>query len=61
VYVGVQIDPLGRGVLAVYETKMLDENANVESLALERTTGEQGGEQQQSGGDSVDPACVSWV
>jgi hypothetical protein len=36
---------------------MLNDDAKVESLALERTT-EQGGQQQQSGRDRVDPACI---
>jgi len=35
--VGVRIVP--RGVLGAYETEMLDDDAEVESLALERTTG----------------------
>jgi hypothetical protein len=55
----MQTDP--RGVLAAYETKMLDDDTKVESLALGRTTGEQGGQQRQPGGDSVDSACVSRV
>jgi hypothetical protein len=36
---------------------MLNDDAKVESLELERTTGEQGG-QQQSGGDSVVSWCI---
>jgi hypothetical protein len=53
---GVQIDP--RGVLAAYETKMLEGDGRVESLSFNWSgrPGSKGGQQQQSGGDSVDAA-----
>ena len=44
--VGLQINV--RGVVAAYETNLLEDDAGAETLALERATGE-GGEQQQSG------------